>query len=334
MTIPWIMTMQSTSMALSLLLPPTNMRYNNKAASPSSSSSSSIVLANVQRTNLTSLWQQQRQSTGKTRGNSRRTGDNGNDCDAVQEASLRLSKLRMEDAILVERLLRNAVTAHRRHYGSGGEEVRIWSKSFVIAQIKKDCSKSSHRSGSSSNIGNIKQQHVLFPSVRQCNSALATFGDVGDFSRALRLFAKMRKSASMIPSRRKKMEYEEDDDIDDNDNEISGTNVTNSVIDNDDNFNSNIIKDERVIVPFGGIDMVQNPPKPTLVTYSALMSRAISLRKPKVALRLWNLMKNQVNFYTQHGMKDYVEQSSAQNSSSSSSSSSSWRDILGGIGPR
>ncbi len=39
-------------------------------------------------------------------------------------------------------------------------------------------------------------------------------------------------------------------------------------------------------------------PKPTLVTYSTLMSRAVGLGKPKVALRLWNLMQNQPNFYT------------------------------------
>jgi len=36
---------------------------------------------------------------------------------------------------------------------------------------------------------------VLFPSVRECNSALAAFGDGGDLKRALRLFMKMRKAA-------------------------------------------------------------------------------------------------------------------------------------------
>ena len=46
------------------------------------------------------------------------------------------------------------------------------------------------------------------------------------------------------------------------------------------------------------VDLVPDPPKPTLVTYSALMSRAVSLGKPRVALRLWNLMRNQRNFYT------------------------------------
>lgn len=309
--------------------------------------------ANQQRTNLGSSGRinriPRRQSTRKSRGSSsRRTGDNGSDCDAaaVQEASLRLSKLRMEEAILVEQLLHHAVVtaAHRRQQSSssGGEEEEIRSTTIIAPQINKDyccCSKSSsddESNGSNSDdIGQRQQQqHVLFPSVRQCNSALATFGDVGDFSRALRLFAQMRKSSSMISSRRKKME--EDDDIDNNDDESSGTNVTtNHVIDNDEinnlnnninHVNNNVIKDERVlVVPFCGIDMVQNPPKPTLVTYSALMSRAISLHKPKVALRLWNLMKNQVNFYTQHVKKDNNikrQSTGAQNSSSSSSSSS------------
>ena len=243
---------------------------------------------------------QRRRSSRGTRG----TGDDGNDCDATtrEEAeSLRSSKLRTEEAMLVERSLHDAVTAHRR------------------------LSRGKSRRGSDGDVG-VRRRHVLlFPSVRRCNSALATFGDVGDFGRALRLFALMRKSASIMTLLRRKMMEEEDDDEvdeeeeDDDEGGSSTTNVTNFVIDNDNsninnvNNNVDITDDERVIVPlFGIIDMVQNPPKPTLVTYSALMSRAISLRKPKVALRLWNLMRNQVNFYAHHG----------QNSSSSSSSSS------------
>jgi pentatricopeptide repeat protein len=38
----------------------------------------------------------------------------------------------------------------------------------------------------------------LFPSVRQCNAAIATFGDSGDFRRALKMFTEMRKSASIL----------------------------------------------------------------------------------------------------------------------------------------
>ena len=226
----------------------------------------------------------------------------------------------------MERSLRDAVTAHQRRQGGEEEEdeVRIIirsSKGFV------DRGESGERDGGSNgdDIGVRQLRHVLlFPSVRRCNSALATFGDDGDFSRALRLFAQMRKSASMAPLlRRKMMEGEDDDEHDDEVDEEnrSTTYVTNSVIDNDDSNSNNVnnnnvdITDERLIVPFGIIDMVQNPPKPTLVTYSALMSRAISLRKPKVALRLWNLMRNQVNFYA------HRRQNSGSISSSSSSSS-------------
>jgi pentatricopeptide repeat protein len=35
-----------------------------------------------------------------------------------------------------------------------------------------------------------------------------------------------------------------------------------------------------------------------LVTYSTLISRAVGVGKPRVAIRLWNLMKNQPTFYT------------------------------------
>jgi pentatricopeptide repeat protein len=38
-------------------------------------------------------------------------------------------------------------------------------------------------------------------------------------------------------------------------------------------------------------------PAPTLVTYSTLMSRAVSCNKPQVALRLWKLMTIQSNFF-------------------------------------
>jgi pentatricopeptide repeat protein len=38
-------------------------------------------------------------------------------------------------------------------------------------------------------------------------------------------------------------------------------------------------------------------PSPTLVTYSTIMSRAIHLGKPLVALRLWNLMRQQQGFF-------------------------------------
>ena len=81
---------------------------------------------------------------------------------------------------------------------------------------------------------------VIFPPVRSCNAALATFGDSGDYLRALRLFLKMRKCVSIRH---------------------------------------------------------QTVPAPTLVTYCTMMSRALTVGNPHVALRLWNLMKLQTEFF-------------------------------------
>lgn len=78
--------------------------------------------------------------------------------------------------------------------------------------------------------------NTRFPTVRECNAALAAFGDAGELLRALRLFGKMRKAAAAHPT---------------------------------------------------------TAPTPTLVTYSTLMSRAVKLHKPRVALRLWDLMMKQ-----------------------------------------
>lgn len=89
----------------------------------------------------------------------------------------------------------------------------------------------------------------LFPSVRECNEALAAFGDF-DFLRALRLFVKMRKAASLAHQ----------------------------------------CKTQK--------HMAWNVPAPTLVTYSTLMSRAVHVGRPNVALRLWSLMKLQPEFFS------------------------------------
>lgn len=105
----------------------------------------------------------------------------------------------------------------------------------------------------------------LFPHVRQCNAALATFGDSGDFTRALRLFTQMRKSASLFHM-------------------ISRDSENRQL--------------EHHHHSLSSINLIPVPPKPTLVTYSTLMSRAVSLRKPRVALRLWKLLQTQPNFYT------------------------------------
>lgn len=114
------------------------------------------------------------------------------------------------------------------------------------------------------NKDSVLPPYKLFPHVRQCNAALATFGDSGDFTRALRLFTQMRKSASLFymisrDSENRQLEHHHS---------------------------------------LSSINLIPVPPKPTLVTYSTLMSRAISLRKPRVALRLWRLLQTQPNFYT------------------------------------
>ena len=101
-----------------------------------------------------------------------------------------------------------------------------------------------------------KARRIVFPSVRSCNTALATFGDSGDYLRALRLFLKMKKcSGHMI---RRQQQHDGDVDV-----------------------------DAMVIVP-----------APTLVTYSTMMSRALTIGNPHVALRLWNLMKLQADFFS------------------------------------
>ncbi|KAL7557805.1 hypothetical protein ACA910_003849 [Epithemia clementina (nom. ined.)] len=89
----------------------------------------------------------------------------------------------------------------------------------------------------------LQQQHILFPTVRECNEALAAFGDAGDLLRALRLFGKMRKLKHLKEDLKQR---------------IGQNSIT--------------------------------LPEPSLVTYSTLMSRAVNLSKPRVALRLWNLM--------------------------------------------
>ena len=88
---------------------------------------------------------------------------------------------------------------------------------------------------------------ISFPSVRECNEALAAFGDAGDLLRALRLFGKMRKLKQL--------------------KERLSSISTSSTL--------------------GSIHKI---PVPSLVTYSTLMSRAVKLSKPRVALRLWDIM--------------------------------------------
>ena len=91
-----------------------------------------------------------------------------------------------------------------------------------------------------------KRPLIDFPTVRECNEALAAFGDAGDLLRALRMFGKMRKLQRM-----------KEDLL-----QQTGSRAS-----------------QKMILPV-----------PSLVTYSTLMSRAVKSSKPRVALRLWDLM--------------------------------------------
>ncbi len=91
---------------------------------------------------------------------------------------------------------------------------------------------------------------LSFPPIRDCNAALAAFGDGEDLLRALRLYFKMRKAASLIQRYYPRI----------------------------------------VILP--------SVPTPTLVTFSTIMSRAVQLGKPVVAIRLWNSMRRQTDFFS------------------------------------
>ncbi|CAJ1961801.1 unnamed protein product [Cylindrotheca closterium] len=97
--------------------------------------------------------------------------------------------------------------------------------------------------------GTVLDRYPLqFPGIRDCNAALASFGDADDLLRALRLYFKMRKVAGITESNPPKK--------------------------------------------------MQAVPAPTLVTFSTLMSRAMYAGKPMVAIRLWNMMKQEPNFFT------------------------------------
>jgi len=101
---------------------------------------------------------------------------------------------------------------------------------------------------------------LLFPTIRECNSALSSFGKDGDLFRALRMFGKMRKVSVLYQKYQSIMSHEPDN-----------SSATSS--------NYHVSPSSLIVVP-----------TPTLVTYSTLMSRAVQVHKPLVALRLWRLM--------------------------------------------
>ena len=145
--------------------------------------------------------------------------------------------------------------------------------------IRKSSTKSkrqiyySNDTSSSSTTGGKEEDIIIsFPSVRECNSALAILGDTNDFKRALQLFGQMRKSQMLVT------QY----------NCLQDNNNHSDSDDDDDDDDSSQSRSRLYLVP----------PSPTLVTYSTLMSRAVFLGKPSVALRLWRLMILQKEFYT------------------------------------
>lgn len=97
--------------------------------------------------------------------------------------------------------------------------------------------------------GTVLERYPLqFPGIRECNAALASFGDADDLLRALRLYFTMRKLTALSES--------------------------------------NPPKNWQAV------------PSPTLVTFSTLMSRAMYAGKPMIAIRIWNMMRQEPSFFT------------------------------------
>ena len=118
---------------------------------------------------------------------------------------------------------------------------------------------------------------IIFPTARECNSAMATFGDNNEFLRALRVFVKMRKSVNLHQKLKR---------------------IYNELMEKGEMTKLSSKMIQRVFV---------QPSAPTLVTYSTLMSRAVQLGKPRVALRLWSLMTMQSNFFSTQNQEQQLK---------------------------
>lgn len=154
--------------------------------------------------------------------------------------------------------------SHRRHLSPEEMRERVdhaikveVSMKHAVEEMRSILNNLNSEKPESSLFNSTSPRNIRFPSVRECNSALATMGDTGDFKRALRLFGLMRKATLLVSS-----------------------------------YNNAITN-----VPDSSITFIRIP-SPTLVTYSTLMSRAVSLGKELVALRLWRLMTTQKEFYS------------------------------------
>ena len=176
------------------------------------------------------------------------------------------TKVKMKEAQLVEKLLNDAVSKMDRMNIEQGHGESMVSKLFPSGRYQGRRAVLFlliWRSDS--------KRHDFTYQVRECNAALATFGDSGDFRRAIGLFMQMKKSAR------------------------SGR--PHKPVASQQSLMSAYMDLKHTSATLLSLDMVLEPPKPSLVTYSTLISRAISLGKPRVALRLWNLMRNQPEFY-------------------------------------
>ena len=117
--------------------------------------------------------------------------------------------------------------------------------------------------------------------------------DAGEFRRALRLFMQMKKSFSMFNSM---SQFRIAHGISHGGRPIIHSITSDNSVENDKRIENEESADDDHLV-LHSIDLTHHPPKPTLVTYSTLMSRAVGLGKPRVALRLWKLLQNQPDFY-------------------------------------
>lgn len=159
-------------------------------------------------------------------------------------------------------------TPHRRASGGSGSEA---AGSSLSASSASSAASSASTVSTISTVSTSSSPPPLFPSVRECNAALAALGDSGDLLRALRLFGRMRKAASLAAAA---AAVDVADDADGSAEDGSSTSAK------------------------GAAGNFCYPPAPTLVTYSTLMSRALRLGKPRVALRLWGLVRNQPEFFS------------------------------------
>lgn len=157
-------------------------------------------------------------------------------------------------------------------------------KIAVQQQKQAFYTKSRDSNRNNNNNDNVAVQLVLFPTIRECNAALATFGDTNQLLRALQLFGKMRKAVTLY---RTLQHY------------LITVMDTNNNDDNNNNSSPHQQHYQRITNHW-----LPPIPAPTVVTYSTLMSRFVKADKPVVALRLWDLMIQGSSTNNQHNINN------------------------------